>query len=156
MIAAKLPQASVLDLFAGSGNLGLEALSRGAASAVFVDNNRQSQLLIDKNIKRCGFIDQTTVLSASAVHEPLFLSLNTLVNQEKSLISGFDLVFLDPPYGQGLAQKCLNLLAGADFWHPGAVIVTEEAENVMITLPEGWRMIQSRSYGDTRLTIGTR
>jgi 16S rRNA (guanine966-N2)-methyltransferase len=150
MIAAKITQAHVLDLFSGSGNLGLEALSRGAASAVFVDNNKKSLAMIRENIKRCGFTDQTTLLSGSALQEKLYTCL------EQPQTRGFDLVFLDPPYEQGMAQTALNHLATADFLEPGAVIVTEEAENVTVSMPSEWNQLQSRGYGDTRITIWTR
>jgi 16S rRNA (guanine966-N2)-methyltransferase len=153
MIAASVSQARVLDLFAGSGSLGLEALSRGAASAFFVENNRQALALIRDNIKRCGYGDQATVLTGSAVQEKTYADLNRQLHRENRINHGFDLVFLDPPYGQGLAETALNQLATASILLPGAVIVTEEAESVIVSAPTGWSLLQSRGYGDTRITI---
>jgi 16S rRNA (guanine966-N2)-methyltransferase len=155
MLGSRVFQAVVLDLFAGSGSLGLEALSRGAAAAFFVDNNRQSQSLIQDNIKQCGFIDKAEVISGSALQERLYSSLEQQLKKSSGKYEGFNLIFLDPPYGQGMAQSAVNHLTASRLLLADAVVVTEEAEDVIVSLPVGWTLLQNRSYKDTRLQIWT-
>ncbi|MBF0358388.1 MAG: 16S rRNA (guanine(966)-N(2))-methyltransferase RsmD [Magnetococcales bacterium] len=156
MLGSRVSQAVVLDLFAGSGSLGLEALSRGAAAAIFVDNHRQSLSLIKENIKQCGFIDKSEVVSGSALQSRLYNTLEQQLKKNSWQHEGFNLVFLDPPYGQGMAQSAINNLTASTLLLVDAVVVTEEAENVIVTLPEDWTLLQSRSYKDTRLHIWSR
>lgn len=93
-----LPEASVLDLFAGSGQLGIEAISRGAKHCVFVDKSKSSVDIIKKNIEACGFNAQTRVLNMDSIE---YLSVAK---------TGIDIAILDPPYRQGLIIKALPLL----------------------------------------------
>lgn len=93
-----LPGASVLDLFAGSGQLGIEAVSRGAKHCVFVDKSKNSIDIIKKNIESCGFNSQSRVLNMDSIE---YLSVAK---------TGIDIALLDPPYRQGLIQKALPLL----------------------------------------------
>ncbi len=93
-----LPEASVLDLFAGSGQLGIEAISRGAKHCVFVDKSKSSVDIIKKNIEACGFNAQTRVLNMESIE---YLSVAK---------TGIDIAILDPPYRQGLIVKALPLL----------------------------------------------
>ncbi|MBF0448936.1 MAG: 16S rRNA (guanine(966)-N(2))-methyltransferase RsmD [Magnetococcales bacterium] len=155
MIAPFVTDAVVLDLFAGSGNLGLEALSRGAKRSVFVDNNQKSIALIRENIKRCGFIDQSDVVFGSAIQIKT-LEILAVKQPDTNFGTGcFNLVFLDPPYDRGLIQKSLDLLISSQLLAADTVIVTEEKEHVIVTLPIGWALIQTRRYGESRISIWT-
>lgn len=131
--------AVVLDLFAGTGALGLEALSRGADRATFVDDGRIAQRLIRENIAKCRVEDRATLLARNATRlAPATGAPATLV-------------FLDPPYGKGLGEKALAQARAQGWIAPGALIVWEE--NAAITLPEGIREIDRRRYGDTTITL---
>lgn len=128
----------VLDLFAGTGALGFEALSRGAGSVRFVENGRTGQRLIASNISllRCA-------------------SDAALLKQDATRLGPapypFDVVFLDPPYGQGLGQAALHRAAAGGWLAPEALIVWEESAPQ--APPEGFTLLQHRSYGATHLTL---
>jgi len=133
-----ISEARVLDLFAGTGALGLEALSRGAAEATFVDDGRVAQRLIRENIGKCG---------AEAA---------TLVGRDATRLgpnpgAPFTLVFLDPPYGKGLGERALEAALAGGWIAPGALVVWEESAPV--TAPAGLALLDQRRYGDTVITI---
>jgi len=130
-----VPGARVLDLFAGTGALGLEALSRGAASASFVESGRKALGLLRENIARCGAGEAARVLPLDA--------------RRPGLNSGapHDLVFLDPPYGKGLGEAALAAALAGGWIADDALIVWEESAPV--APPEGLRPIEERRYGDT-------
>ena len=128
--------AQVLDLFAGTGALGLEALSRGAAQASFVDDGRVAQKLLAGNIATLGVRERTRVMRCSALRLP---------QAEEAA----DLIFLDPPYGKGLGEEALAAALAGGWISDGALIVWEES--AAITPPEGMRMIEERRYGDTMI-----
>lgn len=109
IIQFDLPEASVLDLFAGSGQLGIEALSRGAKHCVFVDKNRAAYNVVNENIENCGFKKNSRVL--------LMDSLDYLKTAKK----GLDIALLDPPYRMGLIEKALPLLDNK--LNPSAIVV---------------------------------
>ncbi|MEJ8561709.1 16S rRNA (guanine(966)-N(2))-methyltransferase RsmD [Yoonia sp. GPGPB17] len=123
----------VLDLFAGTGALGLEALSRGAAHVTLVDSGRVAQKLIRENVAKLRRQDDATVLGVDAVKLP----------QGEAC----QLVFLDPPYGQALGGKALATAKAAGWLAPDAVIVWEES-NPQIA-PPGFTGLDQRRYGDT-------
>ncbi|WP_415922193.1 16S rRNA (guanine(966)-N(2))-methyltransferase RsmD [Tateyamaria sp. SN6-1] len=131
-----LDGARVLDLFAGTGALGLEALSRGAASAVLVEKGRVGQRLIADNIDRMD-TDAVSLLRTDATR------LGPCPG------APFDLVFLDPPYGQGLGAKALH--AARDWIAPGATIVWEE--ETFQNAPEGYAPIDQRKFGAVHVTV---
>lgn len=131
--------ARVLDLFAGTGALGLEALSRGASEAVFVENGRVGQKLIAENIKKLNVPGKTTLMRSDA----------TALG--KCAAVPFDLVFLDPPYGIGLGQQALTSALAGDWLSKGAMIVWEE--NAQMFAPKGFERIDKRKYGDTFVTL---
>jgi 16S rRNA (guanine966-N2)-methyltransferase len=120
ILAAKVAGARVLDLFAGTGALGLEALSRGAVSTVFVDGQRSVTELIEKNLALCGFAGRATVLQKDLARGVAFLSA-------QQPAGGFDLAFLDPPYGSKLALRVLESLASGNFLAAQAIVVLEDA-----------------------------
>ncbi len=98
IIQFDLPGASVLDLFAGSGQLGIEALSRGASHCVFVDKSKASIAVIRENVMNCGFLGDSRILSMDSI------------DYLRTAKSGIDIALLDPPYEQGLIEKALPLL----------------------------------------------
>ena len=130
--------AHVLDLFAGTGALGLEALSRGASSAVFVDDGRKALSLIKANIRALG-CSTCRVIARDATRLPPCQS------------DPANLVFLDPPYGKELGQRALRSAVNGSWLAPGALIVWEE--NAPQTAPEGFKFLDSRRYGDTTVTL---
>jgi 16S rRNA (guanine966-N2)-methyltransferase len=133
--------ASVLDLFAGTGALGLEALSRGAAEAVFVDDGAKALTLLKANIAKMRAEGQTRVLRQDATR--------LASNPE----APFDLVFLDPPYGKGLGEPALTSAARGGWLAPAATIVWEEAAAPQA--PAGFALLDQRCYGDTVVTLLT-
>lgn len=135
----------VLDVFAGTGNLGIEALSRGAAEAVFIDENREAVLLVKKNLELAGFADRGKVLPKEA--------LAALKSLEKT-DGPFSLVFLDPPYSKGLSGQVLEFLASSALIDENSVIVVETASKE--ELPEtisSLRQFDRRVYGDTAIVF---
>lgn len=134
-----IPAARVLDLFAGTGALGLEALSRGAAHVTFVENGRVGQGLIAKNIAITGCAAATRLIRRDATR------LGPCPDDP------FDLVFLDPPYGMGLGQKALAAARAGGWLAPGALIVWEE--NAPMDPPPGFALLDRRRYGDTHVTL---
>ncbi len=129
--------ARVLDLFAGTGALGVEALSRGAAEAVFVENGRAGGRLIRANLALTGAEGRLLARDATRLGP--------------STEGAFDLVFLDPPYGRGLGEAALAA-AGAGGWlAPGALVVWEEAAPQVP--PDGFVLLEARRYGDTHVTV---
>jgi len=133
--------ARVLDLFAGTGALGLEALSRGAAEVTFIDNGRISGGLVQKNIALLGASDQARLIRQDA----------TRLGDNPG--APFTLVFLDPPYGAGLGEKALTAAATGHWLAPGALIVWEE--NAPQPTPDGFEPEDHRRYGDTHVTLLT-
>lgn len=126
----------VLDLFAGTGALGLEALSRGAANVVFVDNGAEARGLIRDHIEAFGAGGLTKLLRRDATDLG-----------PAGTLGPFDLIFLDPPYGKGLGERAL-LSARAGSWiAPGATIVLEEGSDIALELPQGFTVDDRREYG---------
>ncbi|MGV1098799.1 16S rRNA (guanine(966)-N(2))-methyltransferase RsmD [Thiovibrio sp. JS02] len=119
ILGSRVVGAKVLDLFAGTGALGLEALSRGASQAVFVDGHREVVGLIGKNIALCGFSERALVLRRDLRKGLAFLALGLAP-------AGFDLVFLDPPYGKKLGHELLAALSGGEHLAAEAIVVVED------------------------------
>ena len=134
-----LTAARVLDVFAGTGALGLEALSRGAKVATFVENGRRAQRLIDRNIDLLGAAGQAR-LHARDARKP-----------GQNPDAAYDLVFLDPPYGAGLGAAALSALMAGGWVGAGALIVWEEA--AAQPAPEGCDGLESRRFGDTWISF---
>ena len=132
----------VLDLFAGTGQLGIEALSRGAKSCVFVDQRRDAVQLIRSNLKLCNLTDKARVVQGESV-----AMLSTLREQ-------FDLVFLDPPYGTGILEIALKKLAEIDMLSEHGIIICESSvEQVMPELPAPYHKGREYRYGKIKLTV---
>ena len=135
-IGVHLDGVRVLDLFAGTGALGLEALSRGAAGIVFVDTGAEARGLIRDHIEAFG---------AGGVAKLLRRDATDL--GPAGTLGPFDLVFLDPPYGQGLGERALASLAAGNWLAPGATIVLEEGADIELDLPAGFQLDDRREYG---------
>ena len=131
-----------LDLFAGTGQLGIEALSRGTAECVFVDSARDSVRLVQENLTRCGL--NARVLQCDA--------LGFLKTREK-----FDLVFLDPPYGTGLDAAAMEAVKEFDILSKGGIIICESRpEAVLPEFPAEYGSTRTYRYGKIKLTVVTR
>lgn len=131
----------VLDLFAGTGQLGIEALSRGAAEAVFVDKRADAVKLVRDNLELCGLLDRARVRSGD--------SLAYLRSGEK-----FDLIFLDPPYEAGLLEPALAHIARFDILAPHGIIVAEHpAGRTTPALAPPYRIHRTYRYGKIALTV---
>jgi 16S rRNA (guanine966-N2)-methyltransferase len=131
--------ARVLDLFAGTGALGLEALSRGAAFAVFVDQSSAARALIRENVAALGAGGMSRIFRRDAT------KLGTA-----HPFAPFSLVFLDPPYGQGLAEQALVAAREGRWLAPDALIVVEEAADAEFKAPAGFDEIERRRYDGTQ------
>lgn len=132
--------ARVLDLFAGTGALGLEALSRGARGALFIDESTQARGLVRQNADTLGVIGMCKIWRRDAA------KLGPCAP-----MSRFSLVFMDPPYGKGLADKALHGLVSGDWLEPDAVVVVEEAKDGELDVPGGFEIVNDTNYGDTRV-----
>lgn len=139
-----LEGARVLDLFAGTGALGLEALSRGAPFAVFIDNDAGARAVIRQNIERTGMTGRTRLSRRDAAR---------LGGIGKS--PPFDLVFADPPYGAGLGPRAAASALEGGWLNPQAVFVIEEAKGADFSWPDGITAIDKRDYGGTTIYFGT-
>ncbi len=144
--ADRLVGAMVLDLYAGSGALGIEALSRGAARAVFVDKDRRAQDALRTNLATTGFTER-----AQLNHGPAASFVG------RGAGAAFDLVFLDPPYDLDATElaRVLETLARPGLLADAATVVIETRRDVPPVLPEGWTVGWARVYGDTLLTVAT-
>jgi len=136
----------VLDLFAGTGILGIEALSRGAHHAVFIDRSDHAIKIINKNLALCGYHDICKVIRSNITNMSDFKFL--------SLKKGFDLVFMDPPYRKGIIPPVLAALSGFGTLSDQALVVTESAKKD--NLPERVETLllsDRRTYGETKIDI---
>ncbi len=134
--------ARVLDLFAGTGALGIEAVSRGAAFALFVDNGAEARALLRNNVESLALGGVTKVYRRDAT------DLGPAHPMEP-----FSLVFVDPPYGKGMAEKALASLRDGGWLVPGALLVVEEAKAAGLTAPDGFEELERRAYDDTEFVF---
>jgi len=136
----ELEGARVLDLFAGTGAMGLEAVSRGARFCQFVEDSAEARGLIRKNADALGVIGLVKIWRRDAT------DLGLCSPQPR-----FDLVFADPPYGKGLGEKALTSLIAGDWLNPGGIVVLEEAQKAEVKDVAGLTLIDERDYGDTKI-----
>ncbi len=134
--------AKVVDLFAGSGALAIEALSRGALTALFVDNGSEARALLRANVEALGLGGVTRIFRADA----------TKLGRAPAG-DPFTLAFLDPPYDKGLAGPALAGLLDGGWLAPGALIVVEESAKAEILAPAALSVVDERQYGDARLVF---
>ena len=134
--------ARVLDLFAGTGALGIEAISRGADYALFVDEGVEARALLRDNVESLGLGGVTRIFRRDASRLGPAHPLDP-----------FSLVFLDPPYGKGLAEKSLISARDGGWLMPEALLVVEEAADAGVNTPEGFIELERRRYDDTEFTF---
>src|SRR5262245_18836999 len=134
----------VLDLFAGSGALGIEALSRGAAHATFVERNPAALTILKDNLARLGLLDASRVLAKDAVDA---------VSELAGGSERYDAAFLDPPYGAPESEAALAALGRHRLVRPGGVLVLEHASGDEPPADPAWRRDRTRAYGTVSLTI---
>ena len=135
----------VLDLFAGTGNLGIEALSRGATRTVFVEKEKLAIDLIKKNLSHCGFDDRSQVVTGEVERVIRHLHRKGEV---------FDLIFIDPPYRRGLVQKTLGILQTQPLYHGDSILVIEhDRRETLSESTEGWTLARKRQFGDTMVSF---
>jgi 16S rRNA (guanine(966)-N(2))-methyltransferase RsmD len=137
----------VLDLFAGTGNLGIEALSRGAKRATFVEKGRQALRLIQRNLSQVGLEERSEILPKG---------VSRAIGILKQRGECFDLIMMDPPYERGLIQSTLMKLNFNPIYHSDSILVIEH--NRREPLPhvlDGWNLVRQRRIGDAMISILT-
>jgi 16S rRNA (guanine966-N2)-methyltransferase len=134
--------ARVLDLFAGTGALGIEALSRGATFTLFIDDGAEARALLRENVTALGLGGTSRIFRRDAA------KLGPVYPLEP-----FTLAFLDPPYGQGLAQKALASARAGGWFTSDALVVVEETTKANFATPEGFAEIERRRYDDTEFVF---
>ena len=140
IVGLELVGARVLDLFAGTGALGFEALSRGARHCQFVDESTEARGLVRTNADKLGVIGQCKIWRRDAT------DLGPCAPLPK-----FDLIFADPPYGKGLGEKALVSLVQGEWISDGGIVVLEENEKAVVAEVAGVTLIDEREYGDTKI-----
>jgi 16S rRNA (guanine966-N2)-methyltransferase len=140
--AGRLEGARVLDLFAGTGALGLEALSRGASFCVFIEESAEGRGLIRTNVEAFGLTGRTKVFRRDATD---IGDIGTLQR--------FNLVFADPPYGNGFGEEALASVRAGGWLQPNALCVVEESASAAFEPGEGFSVLEAREYGDTIIRL---
>lgn len=145
IIQSRIPGSTVLDAFAGTGNLGLEAWSRGADKVFYFDKSRESLKLVKANVEKARAAEAVTLIHTDAVN-----GLAMMVQQKRQ----FDVIFSDPPYDKGLNQKVVEALEKWPVLKEGGLLVLEHslAEEPRDYVPEGLD-IRSEKYGDTKISL---
>ncbi len=142
VLAHRFPEAldgaRVLDLFAGTGALGIEAMSRGASFCIFIEESAEGRGLIRDNVESFGLTGRTKIFRRDAAR------LGPV-----GTFQPFGLVFADPPYGKGLGERALVSAAEGGWLLPAALCVVEEAAAAPFEIPRGFELIDARDYGDT-------
>jgi 16S rRNA (guanine(966)-N(2))-methyltransferase RsmD len=142
--SARVPNAQFLDLFAGTGAIGIEALSRGAARAVFVESARVPLRLLRQNLDRCGLTARAAVVTRAAA---------AFLRAPAGAMPSFDLVFADPPYGAPAPEALLSSIAQSAILHSESIVILEHASAASVPEQIG-RLVRTRQYryGDTALS----
>lgn len=143
LLSEHLEEMRVIDLFAGTGALGLEALSRGASYCLFVDNDASSRALMRQNIETLILTGETKIFRRDA----------TDLGQ-KGTMAPFDVAFIDPPYGKGLGEQALISLVSGDWLKPQSIIVWEERSSSDLSWPSSIREVDRRVWGETQVAFG--
>ena len=138
--ADPITEARVLDLFAGTGALGLEAMSRGASYALFVEEAAEARALIRENVEALALTGASKIFRRDAARLG-----------DMGPMQPFGLVFCDPPYGQGLAEKSLAAARDGKWLAPSALVVVEEAVKAAFKAPDGFEELERRAYDDTEV-----
>jgi 16S rRNA (guanine(966)-N(2))-methyltransferase RsmD len=143
----RLPGSRVLDLFAGSGALGIEALSRGAASVIFLEIDQKTCDLIKSNLTGCGWAlsEETKVIHREAIR--------WLKTQAQNKPQAFDIILADPPYKKGFEDSIINALSGGELIAPEGIVVLEsDAHQILPEKQGGLRLSKSKIYGDSKVS----
>ena len=145
IIGSKIIGAQVLDLFAGTGNLGLESWSRGAEHVVFTDMSRESLRLVSSNIAKCRAEGATETILGDACQ---------LIERLYKKGARFDFVFADPPYNKGLVQRVISALAEHGLLNDGGYLIAEHsAHDDLGTLPRCFELVRCETYGETKISF---
>lgn len=142
MLSYRTEDAVVIDLFAGTGNLGLEALSRGAARVYFADHARSSLTLVKQNVARCGAEDKAVIL---------FGDYADVLSRIREKV---DIIFLDPPYGKDLIEDCFSRIAAGDLLREDGVIIAEhDRDETLPDLLAGFCKIKEKRYSRIAVSV---
>lgn len=144
IIAFDLPEASFLDLFSGSGAIGIEALSRGAAEAVFVENAAECQRVILANLQHTKLREKARLMQADVLS-----ALDRLAAEGKK----FDIIFMDPPYEAELYTPVLEKIAENGLLHREGYLITEGSSQIALTPPKSMKILREKVYKTTTLTF---
>ncbi|MFZ5988897.1 MAG: 16S rRNA (guanine(966)-N(2))-methyltransferase RsmD [Bacillota bacterium] len=145
IIGSRVFEKDVLDIYAGTGNLGIEALSRGAASAVFIDKSHECASIIKENLAHTKLIEKASVITGD-----VFSTLNKISKDDKK----FDIIFLDPPYNKNLVEDTLKCIMENDIIGVGGLVIAEH--DVDDEVPEeaaGLKRFRQQKYGDTIISF---
>jgi 16S rRNA (guanine(966)-N(2))-methyltransferase RsmD len=145
ILGEEIQESVVLDLFAGTGNLGMEALSRGAKRVLFVEKGRQAVRLIKKNTSQCSMEERSKILS---------MDVNRAIDALSEQAESFDLILMDPPYGKGLIEKTLLKLDSKRIYREDSILMIEHDRRE--PLPDSmanWRLVRQRRIGDTVISF---
>lgn len=156
MLAARIPGARVLDLFAGSGALGLEAYSRGAASVCWVESNRQTLRVLRQNIHTlCGQAEPGPAENLSRAAVRLVAGDVFGFMRRPAAAGPFDLIFADPPYDHdgSWLKKTLSALSSGSILAAKGILAAETAVAVSLDLASDWQLLKSKSYGESRISL---
>lgn len=144
IIAGDLYDCRFLDLFSGSGSMGIEALSRGAQKAVFVDNNKNSISVINENIRATRFEDKSLVLN---------LDISSAVSRLGNMGEKFDIIFMDPPYNRGFVESTLTYIIKADILSDDGYVIAEQSQEDKIPQIPGLEVFRVKDYKITKMTF---
>jgi 16S rRNA (guanine966-N2)-methyltransferase len=145
VIAEKVPGSKVLDIFAGSGAYGLEALSRGAEECVFVEKRSQCSRVITENIRLLGIVERTKIKTKDALKTLELFGKNG---------ERFDLIFSDPPYNKGMGKKTLIMVSHYDILKPAGLLIIEHHRSESIPEVEGnVSIFKQKTYGDISISV---
>lgn len=143
LIQEYIPEADVLDMFCGSGALALEALSRGARSAVCIDKDKRSVDVAQKNVHNIGYTEQCRVLNMDCME------------YAKICRKQFDIIFLDPPYNKGFIEPVMSSICRYHLLSQAGIIMLESDNTDFFGNADGFKILKQRKYGRTYITIYT-
>ena len=142
LIRDRIYDAHVLDVFAGTGALGIESLARGASKAVFIEKDRKVVKIISDNLRKCRFEDRSTIISGDALKK---------LKQGGKLSAPFDLIFIDPPYAQEVFTQLLETIAEENILAENGLLIFEASSRLDLEIPKEWQLDDERKLGDTKL-----
>ena len=147
ILGGKIEGKLVLDLYAGTGNLGIEAISRGAREVIFIEKSREALKIIERNLLACQMKDRSEILLKDVIQA---------IGHLKGKGECFDLVFVDPPYEKGLIRRTLEKLVAARIYHEDSILVIQHDRREPLPDTSGsWNLIRQRRIGDTLISFLT-